>query len=177
MCIRDRRGNRLMGVLLVSTQPGDIDDVLWDERWLILQIAGIALVVAIGSSLLLARTVAGPMRRLSAAANRVSQNISARQQLPDFSERRDEVGQMGRAFIAMTGALFRRIEASEKFAADVAHELKNPLAAARSTAEALTYAKSDSDRNELVEQIQGELQRLNRLILSLIHISEPTRPY
>ena len=159
-----KRGNRLMGVLLVSTQPGDIDDVLWDERWLILQIAGIALVVAIGSSLLLARTVAGPMRRLSAAANRVSQNISARQQLPDFSERRDEVGQMGRAFIAMTGALFRRIEASEKFAADVAHELKNPLAAARSTAEALTYAKSDSDRNELVEQIQGELQRLNRLI-------------
>jgi two-component system, OmpR family, sensor histidine kinase ChvG len=159
-----KRGNRLMGVLLVSTQPGDIDDVLWDERWLVLQIAGIALLVAIGSSLLLARTVAGPMRRLSEAANHVSRNISARQELPDFSERRDEVGQMGRAFLAMTGALYRRIEASEKFAADVAHELKNPLAAARSTAEALTYAKTEADRDELVEQIQGELKRLNRLI-------------
>lgn len=159
-----KRGNRLMGVLLVSTQPGAIDDVLWDERWVILQIAGFALLVAIGSSLLLARTVADPMKRLSESANRVSQNISARQQLPDFSERRDEVGQMGRAFIAMTGALYRRIEASEKFAADVAHELKNPLAAARSTAEAMTYAKTDSDREELVEQIQGELKRLNRLI-------------
>lgn len=159
-----KRGNRLMGVLLVSTQPGAIDDVLWDERWLILQIAGIALFVAIGSSLLLARTVADPMKRLSEAANNVSQNISARQQLPEFNDRRDEVGQMGRAFIAMTGALYRRIEASEKFAADVAHELKNPLAAARSTAEAMTYAKTDSDREELVEQIQGELKRLNRLI-------------
>ena len=159
-----KRGNRLLGVLLVSTQPGDIDDVLWDERWLILQIAGIALLVAIGSSLLLARTVAGPMKRLSEAANHVSRNISARQELPDFSERRDEVGQMGRAFIAMTAALYRRIEASEKFAADVAHELKNPLAAARSTAEALTYAKTEADRDELVSQIQGELKRLNRLI-------------
>ncbi len=159
-----KRGNRLMGVLLVSTQPGDIDDVLWDERWLILQIAGIALLVAIGSSLLLARTVADPMKRLSASAHHVSRNIAARQELPDFSGRRDEVGQMGRAFIAMTGALYRRIEASEKFAADVAHELKNPLAAARSTAEALTYAKTAEDREELVGQIQGELKRLNRLI-------------
>lgn len=159
-----KRGNRILGVLLISTNPGDIDDVLWDERWLILQIAAMALVVAIGSSLVLERTVAGPMRRLSEAANRVTQNISAREQLPDLTSRRDEVGQTGRAFVAMTNALYRRIEASEKFAADVAHELKNPLAAARSTAEALTYAKSDADRTELVQEIQSELKRLNRLI-------------
>lgn len=159
-----KRGSRLMGVLLVSTQPGDIDDVLWDERWLILQIAGIALLVAIASSLLLARTVAGPMKRLSEAANHVSRNIAAHRDLPEFADRRDEVGQMGRAFAAMTNALYRRIEASERFAADVAHELKNPLAAARSTAESLTFAKTEADREELVSQIQGELKRLNRLI-------------
>ncbi|MGQ0455427.1 MAG: stimulus-sensing domain-containing protein [Hyphomicrobium sp.] len=159
-----KRGNRVLGVLVTSTQPGDIDGILWDERWLIFQIAAIALLVAIGSSLLLAQTVAGPMRRLAAAANHVSRNIAARRELPDFSDRPDEVGQMGRAFIAMTGALYRRIEASEKFAADVAHELKNPLAAARSTAESLAYAKSESDRAELVAEIQTELKRLNRLI-------------
>ncbi|MBN9247543.1 stimulus-sensing domain-containing protein [Hyphomicrobium sp.] len=159
-----KRGNKILGVLLLSTNPGDIDDVLWDERWLILQIAAMALLVAIGSSLVLERTVAGPMRRLSEAANRVSQNISAREQLPDLTGRRDEVGQTGRAFVAMTNALYRRIEASEKFAADVAHELKNPLAAARSTAEALAYARSDADRTELVQEIQSELKRLNRLI-------------
>jgi len=159
-----KRGNKILGVLLISTNPGDIDDILWDERWLILQIAAMALVVAVGSSLVLERTVAGPMRRLSDSANRVTQNISAREQLPDLTGRRDEVGQMGRAFVAMTNALYRRIEASEKFAADVAHELKNPLAAARSTAEAMAYAKSDTDRTALVQEIQAELKRLNRLI-------------
>lgn len=159
-----KRGNKILGVLLISTKPGDIDDVLWDERWLILQIAAMALVVAIGSSLVLERTVAVPMRRLSEAAYDVTQNISARQELPDLTERRDEVGQTSRAFVAMTNALYRRIEASERFAADVAHELKNPLAAARSTAEALAYAKSESDRSELVQEIQSELKRLNRLI-------------
>jgi two-component system sensor histidine kinase ChvG len=159
-----KRGNKILGVLLVSTKPGDIDDVLWDERWLILQIAAMALLVAVGSSLVLERTVAVPMRRLSEAAYDVTQNISARQELPDLTERRDEVGQTSRAFVAMTNALYRRIEGSERFAADVAHELKNPLAAARSTAEALAYAKSDSDRTELVQEIQSELKRLNRLI-------------
>ncbi len=159
-----KRGSKVLGVLVLSTKPGDIDNVLWDERWLILQIAGVALVLAVGSSLLLARTVAGPMKRLSEAANHVSRNIVARQELPDLINRRDEVGQMGRAFVDMTNALYRRIEASEKFAADVAHELKNPLAAARSTAEALTYAKSDTDRQQLVNEIQTELKRLNRLI-------------
>ena len=101
--------------------------MLWDERWLILQIAAIALVFSVASSLVLERTVAGPMRRLSEVGQSTSaQNISARQDLPDLMERHDEVGQMGRAFVAMTNALYRRIEASEKFAADVAHELKNP---------------------------------------------------
>lgn len=159
-----KRGNKILGVLLVSTKPGDIDDVLWDERWLILQIAAMALLLAIGSSLVLERTVAVPMRRLSEAAYDVTQNISARQELPDLTERRDEVGQTSRAFVAMTNALYRRIEGSERFAADVAHELKNPLAAARSTAEALAYAKSDADRTELVQEIESELKRLNRLI-------------
>ena len=159
-----KRGNKILGVLLLSTRPGEIEEILWDERRLILQIAAIALLASIISSLFLVRAIAGPMSRLSEAAEDVSQNIASRQDLPDFSDRRDEVGQMGRAFRAMTSALYRRIEASEKFAADVAHELKNPLAAARSTAEALTYARSKEDRDELVQQIQDELKRLNRLI-------------
>ena len=159
-----KRGNKILGVLLLMTRPGEIDATLWEERALILQIAAIALLASIVSSLLLVRAIAGPMSRLSEAANNVSQNLTARADLPDFAERRDEVGQMARAFRAMTNALYRRIEASEKFAADVAHELKNPLAAARSTAEALTYARTEEDRKELVTQIQDELKRLNRLI-------------
>lgn len=159
-----KRGNKILAVLLLMTRPGEIDQTLWDERWLIMQIAAIALLASIVSSILLVRAIAGPMSRLSEAAHNVSNNITAKAELPDLADRNDEVGQLGRAFRAMTNALYRRIEASEKFAADVAHELKNPLAAARSTAEALAYARTDEGRMALVKEVQDELKRLNRLI-------------
>lgn len=166
-----RRFNDVQGVLLLSTRPGQIDKILREERTVILILASIALLASVVTSLLLARTVAGPMRRLSAAAERVSHSIDARAQLPEFGGRSDEVGQMADAFQAMTSALCRRIEASERFAADVAHELKNPLTAARSTAESLSFAKSEEERLHLVQQIQGELKRLNRLITDVSNAS------
>lgn len=164
MAVPIQRMKAVHGVLLLSTRPGEIDEILGEERNTILALAMIALIATVSTSLLLARTVAGPMRRLSDTAEIVSNNINARHALPELEERRDELGQMAQAFVKMTGALYRRIEASEKFAADVAHELKNPLTAARSTAEALAFARNDTQRNQLVEQIQIELQRLNRLI-------------
>jgi two-component system sensor histidine kinase ChvG len=152
-----RRFKTVQGVLLLSTRPGEIDEILSEERSVILTLAAIALFASIVTSLLLARTVAGPMRRLSEAAEQASHNIAARTQLPEYANRSDEVGQMAAAFRAMTKALYRRIEASEKFAADVAHELKNPLTAARSIAESLSLAKNEEERRHLVEQIQNEL--------------------
>jgi two-component system sensor histidine kinase ChvG len=166
-----RRAHEVHGVLLLSTEPGDIDEILDEERLALYKVGLLALVATIAASLLLAQTVAGPMRRLSAAAENVSRSINARQQLPDFSSRKDEVGQLASAFAAMTNSLYRKIEASEKFAADVAHELKNPLTAARSTAESLAYAKTDEQRLQLVQQIQLELKRLNRLITDVSNAS------
>lgn len=166
-----QRNNAVLGVLLLSTQPGEIDDVLAEEYWAIMKIALLALAATIAASWLLALSVAGPMRRLSEAAEHVSRNINARRQLPDLPDRRDEVGQMAQAFQTMTTSLYNRIEASEKFAADVAHELKNPLTAARSTAESLDYARTDEQRAQLVEQIQVELKRLNKLITDVSNAS------
>ncbi|MGE3710618.1 MAG: stimulus-sensing domain-containing protein, partial [Hyphomicrobiaceae bacterium] len=159
-----RRARQIYGVLLLSTEPGDIEKVLDKERNSIIRLAILAVAATIAASILLAYSVASPIRRLSAAAEAVSHNINARQQLPDFSERKDEVGMLAHAFAAMTRSLYRRIEASEKFAADVAHELKNPLTAARSTAESLAFAKTDQERDQLVRQFQDELKRLDRLI-------------
>ncbi len=171
MAVPIRRANAVLGALLLSTRPGDIEKSLSQERWRIALLAVIALVATLVSSLLLARTVAEPIRRLSEAAEEVSRNINARAHLPDFAERNDEVGQLSRAFRSMTAALYRRIELSESFAADVAHELKNPLTAARSTAESLVYAKTPEQRDELVRQIQNELKRLNRLITDVSNAS------
>jgi two-component system sensor histidine kinase ChvG len=155
----------------MSTRPGEIDQILSDQRDQIWLLAAFAILASLISALLLARTVAGPIRRLSAAAELVSRNISARHELPDFAQRTDEVGQMASAFAAMTAALYRRVEASESFAADVAHELKNPLTAARSMAESLSYAKTEEQRKEVVKQIQNELIRLNRLITDVSNAS------
>lgn len=167
----ERPRRTVRGVLLLSTRPGEIDGIVQGERMAILWLAAIAMLATVAASILLARTVADPVRRLSAAANHVSRNIGARHDLPDLSHRSDEVGQMAGAFRSMVAALYRRAEASEKFAADVAHELKNPLTAARSTAESLSYAKTDEQRRQIVGQIQDELKRLNRLITDVSNAS------
>ena len=161
----------VQGVLLLSTRPGEIDEVLSEERNVILLLALTALAATLIASFLLARTIAGPMRRLSEAAESVSRSISARHELPLLAHRTDEVGQMAAAFRGMTTALYRRIEASERFAQDVAHELRNPLTAARSTAEALAFARTPEQQQQLVREIQEELKRLNKLITDVSNAS------
>jgi two-component system sensor histidine kinase ChvG len=166
-----QRRNATLGALLLSTRPGEIDHILMRERWIFLSVATMALLTTLAASMQLTRSIAEPVRRLSAAADHVSQSIRARAELPDYSLRQDEVGRMASAFRRMTTSLYRRIEASEKFAADVAHELRNPLTAARSTAESLNYARTPEQREQLVTQIQSELKRLNRLITDVANAS------
>lgn len=158
------RFKQVIGVLLLSTPPGEIDKVVRDSRNDLWPVFGVALLASVATAAFLWRTVAGPMQRLSATAEHLSRDITASTALPDYAERKDEVGQMAQAFSAMTKSLYQRIEASEKFAADVAHELKNPLTAASSMAQSLEYARTEEDRAQVVHQIQQELKRLNRLI-------------
>jgi two-component system sensor histidine kinase ChvG len=155
------------GAVFLTSRPGDLDDLLERQRRALLVLSAIALATALFASWLLRRTIAGPMQRLSVAADHVTRSINAQRELPDFPDRRDEIGAMSNAFREMTEALYRRIEKSDRFAQDVAHELKNPVAAARSTAESLRYAKSEAQREELVGQIAHELKRLNRMITDI----------
>ena len=121
------------GVLLLSTQGGDIDAIVTAERLAHpARSFVVAAAVTIVLSLLLAGTIAGPMRRLAEAAERVRRRIKTRVEIPDFTHRRDEIGHLSGALRDMTDALYNRIEAIERFAADVAHELKNPLTSLRS---------------------------------------------
>lgn len=165
------RARKIHGVLLLSTDPGEIEKVLNKERNAIIKLAGLALAASFLVSMLLAYSVAGPIYKLSQAAEAVSVDINARHRLPDFADRRDEVAHLAQSFKAMTASLYRRIEASEKFAADVAHELKNPLTAANATAQSLSYARTDEERDQLVVQIRSELKRLNRLISDVSNAS------
>lgn len=162
-----QRLRAVVGAILLSTAPGDIDSVVAQERWSILRIALIAAAVQIALSLLLAGTIAGPMRRLSAAAERVQTAGNARAEIPDLTDRPDEIGHLSGALRRMTDALYNRIEAIERFAADVAHELKNPLTSLRSAVETLPLAKKPEDRARLNDIIQHDVKRLDRLITDI----------
>ena len=160
-----------VGVLLLSTEPGDIDNIVATERWGILRIGLVAAGVTIILSLLLAGTIAGPIRRLSEAAEGVQTSMNTRAEIPDFSDRSDEIGHLSKALRSMTSALYNRIEAIERFAADVAHELKNPLTSLRSAVETLPLAKKADDRDRLHAIIQHDVRRLDRLISDISNAS------
>jgi two-component system sensor histidine kinase ChvG len=159
-----QRFRAVLGVLLLSTQGGDIDKIVADERKAIFRVFGVAALVTAILSMLLASTIANPLRRLSAAAVRVRRGVRNREEIPDFSDRQDEIGNLSVALRDMTNALYARIDAIESFAADVAHELKNPLTSLRSAVETLPLARSDENRARLLAIIQHDVRRLDRLI-------------
>ncbi|WP_352913895.1 sensor histidine kinase [Mesorhizobium sp. M1143] len=162
-----QRFRAVLGVLMLSTEGGDIDKIVAAERKAILRVFGIAALVTAILSMLLASTIANPLRRLSAAAVRVRRGVKSREEIPDFSDRQDEIGNLSVAVRDMTNALYARIEAIESFAADVSHELKNPLTSLRSAVETLPLAKNDNSRGRLMEIIQHDVRRLDRLITDI----------
>ena len=159
-----QRFRAVRGVLLLSTQGGDIDAIISAERMAILRIFAVAAGVMLIVSALFAGTIAGPIRRLSAAADRVRRGVKARIEIPDFTDRSDEIGHLSGSLRDMTRALYNRIEAIESFAADVAHELKNPLTSLRSAVETLPLARNEDSRARLLAIIQHDVRRLDRLI-------------
>jgi two-component system sensor histidine kinase ChvG len=152
------------GVLLLSTQEGEIDAIIADERVAIVFVFLIAAGVMLVLSVLLAGTIAEPVRRLSEAAERVRRGDGARAEIPDLTNRSDEIGQLSGVLRDMTHALYSRIEAIERFAADVAHELKNPLTSLRSAVETLPLARTEESRKRLLAVIEHDVKRLDRLI-------------
>ncbi|SNY90151.1 two-component system, OmpR family, sensor histidine kinase ChvG [Cohaesibacter sp. ES.047] len=159
-----QRSRVIAGALLLSTRDGEIDEIVTAERLGILRVFLIAAVVTSTLSFLLAGTIAGPVRRLSEAAERVRRGVKSREQIPDFSDRKDEIGQLSQSLRDMTKTLYQRMDAIEAFAADVAHELKNPLTSLRSAVETLPLAKKPEARERLTGIILHDVRRLDRLI-------------
>ena len=159
-----QRFRAVRGALMLSTQGADIDDMVEAERLAILKVFLVAVGVMVVLSILLAGTIAEPVRRLADAAERVRRRIRSRIEIPDFTRRHDEIGHLSGTLRDMTNAMYSRIEAIESFAADVAHELKNPLTSLRSAVETLPVAKTEESRARLLTIIQHDVRRLDRLI-------------
>jgi two-component system sensor histidine kinase ChvG len=166
-----QRFKAIYGVLLLSTESGDIDSILREERLMSIGVVLVAFGVMLFSSLWLSGAIALPIRQLAAAADRVRRGRSGRETIPSFADRNDEIGELAESFSAMTQALYDRIDAIESFAADVAHELKNPLTSLKSAAEMLARAEDAATRARLMDIVRNDVKRIDRLITDISDVS------
>lgn len=171
-----RRLKVVMGVLVLSTEGGDIDRVIRAGRIEILRVFILAGLVSILLAFVLANGIARPLRRLANAAeaarlNEAQMMVGKRVEIPDLTSRSDEIGHLSGAMRRMTNALYGRIDAIESFAADVAHEIKNPLSSLRSAVETLDYAKTPESRDRLFQVIREDVDRLDRLVTDISNAS------
>ena len=164
------------GAIVVSTREGEVDSIIRGAREQILQMFFLATLSSIALSLVLANSIARPLRRLSAAAQNAHDEAGgklnlARINIPDLSARPDEIGDLSRSMRNMTDALLDRIDENKSFAADVSHEIKNPLTSLRSAVETLSYVQDDESRGALLEVIQNDVDRLDRLVTDISNAS------
>jgi len=163
---------RVASVIGVMTiEASDVQDIIRAERATLAPIIGVAVLVSLITSALLTVGIARPLRRLSIAADRVRTGVSQRLDMPNMSGRSDEIGDLAQALEAMTAALHDRIELNERFAADVAHELKNPLTSIRSAVETATTVDNPEVQARMHALIQKDVIRLDRLITDISNAS------
>ena len=167
---------KAVGVIALTSPTGEVDALVRGEQERVLQMFVVALLVSVGLSLVLASTIANPLADLAEAAElgreRGSRKSSpGRIRIPDLSARPDEIGRLSRALRGMVKALYSRIDSNEQFAADVAHEIKNPLASLQSAVGTLRMVKRDDQREKLMDVIEHDVRRLDRLVSDISNAS------
>ena len=159
-----QRYKQVLGALMLTKGSSVIDAALYEVRRRILEVFAVAIAVTVLLSIYLSGTIARPLKRLAAAAELVSNDFGRQHQIPDMSARRDEIGELATTLREMTDALWARMDATERFAADVAHEIKNPLTSLRSAVETAARLKDPEQQAKLMTIIQEDVVRLDRLI-------------
>ncbi|MEE3358859.1 MAG: sensor histidine kinase [Pseudomonadota bacterium] len=171
-----RHAGKVVGTVGFVTIASEIDTVVRLERERVLQMFVVATLVSIALSLVLASTIANPISDLADAAeigrDRNKRNVApGRIRIPDLTARPDEIGRLSGALRGMVSALYDRIDSNEQFAADVAHEIKNPLASLRSAIGSLRIVKKDEQRGKLLDVIEHDVRRLDRLVSDISNAS------
>jgi two-component system sensor histidine kinase ChvG len=159
------RNRHTVGIILLTRDAREVDGSLFAIRASILGLFGVALVLTVLLSWYLSLTIARPILRLAAAASQMREGKGRQGAVPvTLRERGDEVGALARALSNSATALWARMDAIERFAADVAHELKNPLSSIRSAIETMRRVEEPAGRRRLLAIINDDVQRLDRLI-------------
>lgn len=164
-----RRVQAVLGA--VTVESADVERILVAERASMIPFVLGATIAIFLSSLLLALFIARPLHRLAHAADNLRASGATRLSLPEFSRRKDEIGALGHSLEAMTGALADRIDANQRFAADVSHEIKNPLASIQSAVASARSATSPEQQGQMLAIVAQDVQRLDRLITDIARAS------
>jgi two-component system sensor histidine kinase ChvG len=159
------------GVLLLTVNARDIRRVVRAERFSLALILAGTVLLSVLLSRFLARTIANPLRKLALAAHRVRLGRAREVDVPVLPARRDEIGLLARALHDMTQSLRQRIDSTEAFAADVTHELKNPLASLRSAVDTLERVEDPALRRQLLDVVRDDVARLDRLVVDIAEAS------
>ncbi|MBM3593175.1 MAG: HAMP domain-containing protein [Alphaproteobacteria bacterium] len=160
-----RRGTQSVGIVLLTREAREVDRRLFEIRASVLLLFATALILTVALSLYLSRTIATPMLDLARATQRIREGEGRAQSVPDALLRRnDEIGVLARDLQNSARALWARIDANERFAADVAHELRNPLTSVRSAIETLRRVEDPASRARLLAIIADDAVRMDRLI-------------
>ncbi len=166
-----QRYREVLGAVLLTRGGGEIDRAIRSVRFDILKVFAVALLVTVALSVYLAGTIAQPIRKLAQAADRLRTGHGRHTEIPDFTHRGDEIGELSGVLRDMTAALWARMDAIERFAADVAHEIKNPLTSLRSAVETVVRIEDPGRRARLLAIIADDVQRLDRLISDISNAS------
>jgi len=159
-----RRFKQVIGVVLLSQEGDRVVSAMRSVRFDILRLFAGAVFLSVLATLYLAGAISRPLRTLARAASRARGRAALDELIPDLSRRRDEIGDLSLALRDMTEAIRVRMAATERFAADVAHEIKNPLTSLKSAVETVARVEGDERRERLLAVIQHDVQRLDRLI-------------
>ncbi|MBV1901982.1 MAG: sensor histidine kinase [Kordiimonadaceae bacterium] len=162
-----QRFRRVLGVMLLTAQTDDISQIVRAEQMLTVKVFLGAFLFTLLLSFFLGRTLVRPIRRLARAAERVRRGIGREKNIPEFAGRLDEIGDLSRSLSDMTRALYNQIDAVERFAADVAHEIKNPLSSMRSALETLQMNDTPDVRKKLFAILEDDVKRMDRLITDI----------
>lgn len=165
------RQREIVGTLQLVRRDMQIEESFASTRFDVMRFSLISLIMTISFSLYLAGLIGHPLRNLATAAEAFRLSRGRDTQIPDLSARNDEIGELSQAMREMTDALRKRLTAIEQFAADVAHELKNPISSMKSAVETLPKVKNDTDRAGLLSIIQHDLTRMDRLISDISQAS------
>ncbi len=171
MPILDQSRN-VTGVVMMVSDGSDINEALGDAWFNILKIFLLTLFITILLSIYLSGVIARPLRKLALAAENVRKGKLKHTEIPDMSDRKDEIGELSIVLRDMTNALWDRMDTIESFAADVSHEIKNPLTSLKSAVETAIIVKKKEDLDKLLDIIRHDIERLDRLISDISNASK-----